>query len=102
MKKEIEIEDDDWDCYNCEFSLYDPEFLIFLSKKSEEPIITQMVLCNNENIKDMYYNGVGESKTPKNKILDIEHQLPIPIGKVCWSCNGKYFKRSIDTIYDII
>lgn len=89
-----------WDCLCCIHVYHDPDYRISVG---EEDIDIEMFLCDNRELKDMYYNGVGDKRVPKNREVNPDNQPAIPIGNVCWACGGSYFKKDEEkTLYDVL
>lgn len=91
---------DKFDCMRCIHALYEPEYHIPFGN---DDISVEMFLCDNADIKDMYYNGTGKTRVSKTQEIDITKQSPVPIGEVCWTCRGKFYVEDTEqTMYDIL
>lgn len=86
-----------WSCDRCTHGVYDSEYA-YRYTNDGEPVTMEIVLCNQFDIKDGYYNGVGTQRKKKNDLVDVTKQPPLPCGIVCWACNGRFFNDAGHTI----
>ena len=62
-----------WSCDRCTHGVYDPEYA-YRYTNDGDPVTMEIVLCNQFDIKDGYYNGVGTQRKKKNELVDVDKQ----------------------------